>query len=163
MYGLDLKLILTNALGFLLLVFVLRKLAWNNVLGAIDARRDAIKKEIDAAHALRAEAEALRASYDDKLKSIDAEARTRIQAAVTDGQRIAAELKEQTQQQIAVMKIQAQEQIKNEMASARIELRDQIVRLTMMATEKVIKESLDSERHRKLVGDFLSEVDNVRA
>lgn len=163
MYGLDLKLILTNALGFLLLVFVLRRLAWGNLLGAIDQRRDAIKKEIDAAQALRQEAETLRLTYDEKLKTIDAEARTRIQAAVADGQRIAAEIKEQTHQQVLAMRAQGQEQIRNDIATARLELRNEIVRLTMLATEKLIHESLDGEKQRKLVQDFLREIEGARA
>ncbi len=162
MFGVELKFLLTNAVGFLLLVFILRKLAWSNLLGAIDARREAIRREIEAAEALRAEAERQRADYDARLAKIEAEARAKLQEAVADGQRIAAEIKEQTRQEAADMIAKAEERIRLEHAQALIALRDDVVRLTMTATEKVVRESMDGERHERMIRDFLKEIEGAR-
>ena len=162
MFGVELKFLLTNAIGFLLLVLVLRNLAWGKLLGAIDARRDAIKSEIEAAEAQRAEAERQRQDYEARLATIEAEARAKVQEAVADSQRIAAEIKEQTRVEAADMIAKAEERIRLEQAQALIALRDDVVRLTMMATEKVVKESMDAARHDRLIRDFLQEIGDAR-
>lgn len=162
MFGVELKFLLTNAIGFLLLVLVLRKLAWGNLLGAIDARREAIRTEIEAAEAQRAEAERQRKEYEARLAKIEAEARAKVQEAVADGQRIAAEIKEQTRVEAADMIAKAEERIRLEQAQALIALRDDVVRLTMSATEKVVKESMDGERHERMIRDFLKEIEGAR-
>ena len=162
MFGVELKFLLTNVIGFLLLVLVLRNLAWGKLLGAIDARRDAIKSEIEAAQAQRAEAERQRKDYEARLATIEAEARAKVQEAVADSQRIAAEIKEQTRVEAADMIAKAEERIRLEQAQALIALRDDVVRLTMMATEKVVKESMDGARHDRMIRDFLREIEDAR-
>lgn len=162
MFGVEVKFLLTNAIGFLLLVGILHKLAWGRLLGAIDARRLAIKTEIEAAEAQRAEAERQRKDYESRMAKIEAEARAKVAEAVTDGQRIAAEIKEQTRLEAADMISKAEERIRIEQAQALIALRDDVVRLTMMATEKVVMESMDGERHERMIRDFLKEIEGAR-
>ena len=162
MFGVEVKFLLTNAIGFLLLVGVLHKLAWGRLLGAIDARRLAIKTEIAAAEAQRAEAERQRKDYESRMARIEAEARAKVAEAVTDGQRIAAEIKEQTRVEATDMIAKAEERIRIEHEQALIALRDDVVRLTMMATEKVVKESMDGERHERMIRDFLKEIEGTR-
>ena len=162
MFGVEVKFLLTNAIGFLLLVGVLHKLAWGRLLGAIDARRLAIKTEIEAAEAQRAEAERQRKDYESRMARIEAEARAKVAEAVTDGQRIAAEIKEQTRVEATDMIAKAEERIRIEHEQALIALRDDVVRLTMMATEKVVKESMDGERHERMIRDFLKEIEGTR-
>jgi F-type H+-transporting ATPase subunit b len=163
MYGLDLKLILTNALGFLLLLFVLRKVAWGRLLGAIDERRDLIRREVEATEQLKAEAERLRRDYDERIKTIDAEARARLQAAIHDAERIAGEIRQQADARARDLVAHAERRIAQEQAKALVELREEIVRLTLLATERVLKESLDGERQRRLIRDFIAEVEAARA
>ncbi len=162
MFGVELKFLLTNAIGFLLLVVVLRKLAWGRLLGAIDARRLAIKREIEAAEAQHAEAARQRKDYETRMAAIEAEARSKVAEAVADGQRIAAEIKEQTRVEATDMIAKAEERIRLEQAQALVALRDDVVRLTMMATEKVVKESMDGARHERMIRDFLREVEGTR-
>ncbi len=162
MFGVELKFLLTNAIGFLLLVLVLRKLAWGRLLGAIDARQLAIKTEIEAAEAQHAEAERQRKDYESRMAKIEAEARSKVAEAVADGQRIAAEIKEQTRVEATEMIAKAEERIRLEHAQALVSLRDDIVRLTMTATEKVVKESMDDARHERMIRDFLQEVEGTR-
>ena len=163
MYGLDLKLIITNAIGFFLLLFILRKLAWKQLLGAIDQRRDSIRAEVEAGQKLKADAESLRRDYEERMKGIEAEARAKLAAAVHDAERVAAEMKEQAHMEARDMIAKAEERILHEQAKAMLALREDVVNLTMIATEKILKESLDTEKQRKMIRDFLAEIEGVRA
>lgn len=163
MYGLDLRLILTNAFGFLLLVFILRKLAWGHILGAIDARRAAIQREVDAAERLRAEAEQLRGGYEARLTGIEAEARARLQAAVHDAERIAGEIKDAARADVRELMTKTEQRLRIEHAAALVRLKEEMVDLTIRAAERVVQESLDGDRQRRLVREFLDEIEATRA
>jgi F-type H+-transporting ATPase subunit b len=45
--------------------------------------------------------------------------------------------------------------IESERAKAAVEMRDQLVDLTMAATEKIIKESLTRKKHQDIIDDFI--------
>ena len=71
----DVPQVLTQILGFLLMVWILRRYAWGPVIGMLEARREKIAGEFKEGERLKAEAMALKARYDAELKTIDAQAR----------------------------------------------------------------------------------------
>src|SRR6267142_6889805 len=93
----DVRQVATQILGFLLLLWGLRKWAWGPVLGLLEARRQKIAGAFDEAERRKAEALELKAKYEQDLRGIEAQARQRIQQAVTEAQKVAAEIKSQAQ------------------------------------------------------------------
>ena len=55
----------------------------------------------------------------------------------------------------------AKEEIEHEIAKARLTLRDDIVDLSGLMTEKILKEKMSPADHKKLVNQFLKEMENV--
>src|SRR4029077_3101190 len=98
----DVPQVLTQILGFLLMVWILRRYAWGPVMGMLEARREKIAGEFKEADRLKAEAVGLKARYETDMKGIEAQARQRMQEAVAEGQRVAAEIKTQAQKDAAV-------------------------------------------------------------
>src|SRR6056297_520579 len=88
------KILVTNVIAFLILVWVLAKYAWGPMMSVLDQRRDKIKSEYDAAATKLGEAEQLRQDYDSKLAEIKALERERLQEAVKRGEEIAARLEQ---------------------------------------------------------------------
>ena len=72
-------------------------------------------------------------------------------------------MKAEAQAATREMRAHAAQQIAQEHAKAIVELREEIVRLTLLASERVIKESLDTERQRRLIREFIQEVETTRA
>jgi len=60
----DVPQVLTQILGFLLMVWILRRYAWGPVIGMLEARREKIAGEFKEGERLKAEAVALKARYD---------------------------------------------------------------------------------------------------
>ena len=79
----DVRQVITQILGFLIMVWVLRKYAWGPLLGMLEARRQKIAGEFQAADRLKAEAVELKNRYELELRSIEGHARQRLQEAVT--------------------------------------------------------------------------------
>jgi F-type H+-transporting ATPase subunit b len=158
----DFPLVATQIVGFLLMVWILRRYAWGPVLRTLEARREKIAGELSAADRTRAEANELKGQYETKLRSADAEARQRIQEAISEGQRVAAEIKSQAQVEAQHRLARAEDDIDREREKAKEILKDQVIRLSMRTAEKILRTKLDDPMHHKLVGEFIDEVGAIR-
>jgi F-type H+-transporting ATPase subunit b len=158
----DIRQVVTQVLGFLLMVWILSRYAWKPLLGALEARRQKIADEFQHADRLKREAEELRSSYDAQLRGIEARARQRLQEAVAEGHKVAAEIKGQAQREAVQRLERAGEEIAHERDKAREALKEQVIQLSMRSAEKVLRTKLDDPMQRKLVGEFLDEVEALK-
>jgi F-type H+-transporting ATPase subunit b len=160
--GLKLGELITQIIGFLIAVWILKKFAWKPLLGMLEKRREKIKTDLDAAEKIRGDASATLADYQVKLKEIDTEARAKIQEAISEGNRIAAEIREQSRTEAKDIISKAREELSRDIAKARVELRNDMVNMAIAATEKIIAEKLDDEKHRSMLNRFLDEVEDFK-
>jgi F-type H+-transporting ATPase subunit b len=158
----DIRQVVTQILGFLLMVWLLRRYAWGPLLAFLEARRQKIAGEFQAAERLKAEAGELKTRYEQELRTIDAQARQRLQEAVAEGQKVAAEIKVQAQQDAVERIERAQEEIEREREKAKELLKESMVMLSMRTAEKILRQKLDDSTQRKLVGEFIEEVAALR-
>ncbi len=157
----DIQQILTHILGFLIALWVLRRYAWGPLLGLLEERRRRIKADFDAAADKRREAEEAAARYAARLKDIETEARQKIQEAITDGRRIAGEIREEARGEAHRIIEKARADLQRDLAKARVELKNQIVDMTITATERVVRQSLDADAQRRLVTKFVEELEQA--
>ncbi len=154
----DIRQVLTQIIGFLLMLWILRKYAWGPLSGMLEARREKIAGDFKAADRAKAEANDLKVAYEQKLRGADAEARQRILAAVEDGQKAAAEIKAQAQAEAAQRVQRAEDEILREREKAKEQFKDQVVTLSILTAEKILRQKIDDPTQRKLVGEFVDEV-----
>jgi len=98
--NLEIQQILTQALGFLILLFILKKIAWKPLLSLLDERREKISSEFQTIERTKSELSRLEQDYKARLADIDAQARQRIQEAISEGQRISVEIQEKAREEI---------------------------------------------------------------
>ncbi|MDP3787486.1 MAG: F0F1 ATP synthase subunit B [Candidatus Omnitrophota bacterium] len=153
--------IFAQIVGFLLLLFLLRAFAWKKLLKLLDDRRERIASEFKKIEATQAEIAKLRAEYDKKLSDIDETSRTKIQEAMARAKQLAEEVRESSQHQARKILEKAEESIGIELAKAKEELKNKVIDLTINTTEKIIKEKLTEEKDRKLVSEFIEEIDKA--
>jgi F-type H+-transporting ATPase subunit b len=158
----DIRQVLTQIIGFLLMVWLLRRYAWGRVLGMLEARRTKIAGEFQQADRAKAEANELRLKYEQELRGIEAQARQRLQESVAEGQKVAAEMKAQAQREAAQRLARADDEIAREREKAKELLKEQVIRLSMRTAEKILRQKLDESTQRKLVGEFIDEVGAIR-
>ena len=153
--------VLTHMVGFLIALFVLKKFAWLPVLQMLDDRRQKIVDEFADIEAQKKKTEALLIEYGDRIGKIEDEARTRMNASVAEGQKIAAQVKADAQEEARGILTRAQADIERDVEKAKAELKEDMVAMTMSATEKLLHEKLDEAANRKLIERFLNEVETV--
>ena len=160
---LDPAILVTQILGFLSVFWVLRRVAWGPILNALEARRSKIANDVASAERLRKEAEEIKSRYEEEIKTIEAQARERIQLAVSEGQKVAEEIRAEAREEAQRLREKTKVDIRMEYDKARAELHDEIVSLALGAAEKLVEEQMDEDRHRKLVDRFLSEVPGLKS
>jgi len=154
----DIRQVVTQILGFLILLWGLRKFAWGPVLGMLEARRQKIAGEFDLAARKQVEAEQFKSRYEQELRTIEAQARQRILEAVAEGQKVSAEIKAQANQEAAERFARAEDEIAREREKAKELLKQQVIQLSVRGAEKILRQKLDDASQRKLVGEFIDEV-----
>jgi len=158
----DIRQVLTQIVGFLVLVWAMRKWAFGPLVGMLEARRQAIAGEFAAADRAKAEAAELKNRYEIEIRGIEAQARQRIQEAVNEGQKVAGEIRTQAQHEAQQRLERAADEITREREKAKEIVKEQIIRLSMRSAEKILRQKLDEATHRQLVVEFVDEVEAIR-
>jgi F-type H+-transporting ATPase subunit b len=144
---------------FLFTMWVLSKVAFPRIQQALDKRANAIRESIEAAERQRKEADELLAEYRKRLTEAREQAdeimeRARKAAdtakaeATADGKAKREELVAAARRDIEIETRRSLEQIRREVAD-----------LTVLATEKLTRKTLDESDHKRLVEEALGEVD----
>lgn len=156
-----LKEIAVQILGFAVVFFVLKKLAWGNLLGAIDARRHKIEQDFSDIESQKKRLADLETEYKKRLENIEQEARVKIQDAASVGLALARDIQDKARGESDKIIARAKSEIEQDVAKARLTLRDQLVEMSALMTEKIVKQKLDAKEHEKLVDQFLKELEKV--
>jgi F-type H+-transporting ATPase subunit b len=156
--GRDLAVIVTNIIGFLLVLAILRRYAWGPLLNFLEDRRLRIADEFKTIDRQKSEVDQLREDFAAKLKEIDALKREKIQEGASEGHSLAESIKADARKEAEDLRERARADAEREYQAARAQLRDYIVGTTLTATEKIIRERLDEEKHRQLIAASIDEM-----
>jgi F-type H+-transporting ATPase subunit b len=144
---------------FVVSLFILRRAVFPQIGKALDERSKKIEGDIDTAARTREEAEDVLAEYRERLKEARAQSDEIVQRARQAAEAHDKEAKEQGREVIAEATKRAQREIETATQRALDDLRREVADLTIMATEKVTRKTLDSADQRRLVEEALSELD----
>jgi len=148
--------ILAQIINFLILVIILRAVAYKPVARLLQQRTDKIRGEMEKAAADRKAAEQTLADYKSQLADAHKKAQDIVEKAnLTARQEHDAAVAE-TRREIERMKLSAQAEIENERNRAFAEMKSQIVSLSLAAANKVVSKNVDTKENDKLVNDFIA-------
>lgn len=157
----ELKVVLTQTLGFALVVVVFWRFLWGPIQGIIDARRDEVEGTYSAAEEDRKAAAELKADYEKHLAQVDAEMRAKITEAAKEGQALREEIVAESRKQAEQILVRAQDEIGREKDKAVLEIKTRVADLTVNAAGKLIEERLDDPKHRQLVEKFIDDLEGA--
>lgn len=150
--------ILTTLLAFLIFAWIAKKLFWKPLLNTIEERQVRIKSEFDKIDAMQRQVDQLQSDYSKRLSDIEAEARLKLQEAMAQGKAIAEQVAEQARIDAETSRARSEQMLSIELDKARAELKQDVVRMTLAATEKVIRHNMNDQRQQELVSNFVEEL-----
>ena len=136
---------------FVLLLIVLRKVAWKPILATLDERERRIRQSLEQADAARAEAEKTLAGQAEILTGAKKEAQEIVAQSRAAAETAREEILSRARNEAEKMTQAAVREIAQSRDKALEEIRDLAVELSMTATEKLIGKSLSREEHGALI------------
>ena len=128
------------------------------IVSVAEARQREITAQLEAARKEREEAEARLAEAQAKLDDARKTAQTVIEAANKSGEQLRQELRQKAEDESKRTIEAARKDIEAERDAALRSVRNEVAGLVVMATEKVIGETLDDDKHRQLIDKAIQEV-----
>jgi F-type H+-transporting ATPase subunit b len=161
-----LKLLSANELvaqivSFLILLFLLRKFAWDKILKVLDERKARIANELKVIEEEKQNAAKIKAEYEAKMRLVDAQVRKLITAAEESGRKITEEIRQKAREEAHNIVENARVEIQFEIDKAKGKLKDELVDIVIKATEEMIEEKLTEEQDRRIVDNFLQKIDTL--
>ena len=144
---------------FAISLVILRRAVFPQIGKALDARAKGIEGDIDAAADLRKEADQVLEEYRERLKEARAQSEEIVQRARQAAETHESEAKEHGRELLAEAAKRAEREIEAATKRALEDIRREVADLTIMATEKVTRKTLNDADQRRLVEEALGELD----
>ncbi len=149
---------IAELIAFLVMVWILWRYAYPRIIQAAEARQKAIASALEEAERARAEAELRLKDAERRLADARTQAQEVIDAAARSAEQIRQQLRDRGEEEAKRLLERAQADIEAARQKAVDSLRGEVADLVVLATERVIGESLDGDRHRKLIEKAIEEV-----
>jgi F-type H+-transporting ATPase subunit b len=154
--------ILVVAANFLIFLVAAWYLGLRNLPKNLEARRSRIEQSLRDADAARVERE----QAAQERQAVIAQARKEAEDILVRAQRVADESRErdmaETRAQLEQMRERAAADIVTEKERALAEVRGQVAELALAAAGRVVGETMNDARERRLVDEFLSQVNSTQ-
>jgi F-type H+-transporting ATPase subunit b len=140
-------------------MFLLSKLAFPRISEALGRRQQAIEESIDTAERTRTEADKLLEEYRERLKEARAQSDEIVQRARQVAETHEQEAKSRSQEILEEAAKRVERDIEAATTRALSDIRREVADLTILATEKVTRKTLNEADQRRLVEEALGELD----
>ena len=162
-FGVNLGALVFQIINFLLLLYLLNRFLFKRVFALLDERQARISKGLEDAAAAARDRELARAEREAAVAEARKEANEMIARAnkIAEDTRneILADARAEAEQATA----RAREEIVAEKDKAMAEIRGQVAELALAAAGKLVRRQMDDPTQRRLVEEFLAEVEPAKA
>lgn len=149
-------LIIWTIVTFIVLLFVLKKLAWKPLLEALTAREEKIRESLEQAEHARHEAQRLIEENQKQMAQAQGEFQRLMREAREEADKLRAKRKQEAEAEARKIIEQGKMEIEREKEAALVQLRNEVADLAILAASRILDEELDEKKQRKLVDSFLS-------
>jgi F-type H+-transporting ATPase subunit b len=155
--GVNLPLLVVFIINFIVLFVLLRLFLYKPVMKMLDERAKRTKDAMELAEAIKKEFEQAKTEVQKQIEKGRLEAQTIITQAMQVGERLKEESRQEATKQAQAIVDRTRSELETERDKIVGDLRREFVDISISAAEKVIKETLNKEKHRKLIEETLQE------
>ncbi len=159
--GLEPGALLVNIVGFLLLLYLLRRFAFGPVSEFMEQRAARIEQDLKQAREDRTLAAAEREHLQEQLDEMREEFRSEIAKSTRQARQAIAELHAEARVQRQETVAQGEEQLRRAHESMMVEVRRQAAQMAVEVAGRIIHDALDDQRQAALVEEFIEDIDRL--
>ena len=155
--GINLPTLLAQLINFIILLLLLYFAAYKPIIRMLDQRSTKIKESVEQAEAIRKKTAETEEEVKAQLETGRKEAQAIVAQATQIGDRLKEEARKEAREEAKSLIAKARAEIERERDEVVDELRKEFVDIAVTAAGKVIKETLDKEKHRRTIEEVLEE------
>lgn len=155
--GIDGKMLLFQAIAFLILVFVMGKWVFPILLKTVDQRQEAIEAGAKAAQEAEKKATEAQAEVAKLLKEARAEAKDIVATAKDEAVAQIADSEQKAKTRAEKIVKDAHEQLEKDVIAARKALHNDTIELVALATEKIVGKTVSESVDKKIIAEAVKE------
>lgn len=148
--------------AFIVLWILLARFVFKPISNIIKKREEKISSSVNDADKLKEEADRMLVEYRQKLDEARVEAQTIVEQSKTIGENLKNELVEKAKMESSQMIVEARKEIGRERDKALASIKENVVDLTLLATEKLIGKAMKEEDHLKLIEESIKEASKTK-
>ena len=150
--------VIVELVTFLVMLAILGRYVYPEIVKVAEARQRAVAEQLKEAEQARAASEERLKEAEAKLNDARKTAQAVIDAANKSGEQLRQELRQKAEVESKRTIEAARKEIEAERDQAVRSVRNEVASLVVAATEKVIGETLDDQKHRQLIDKAIAEV-----
>ena len=140
-----------------ILLYLLRRFAYKPFLGILERRAEKIRQSVTRAEEIQKQAEATEQEFASRIQEARRQGQEIVNQANQAADRIRADAEQRARGAAEEFLSRARGEITQERERALSELRRQTADLAILAATQVVRESLDTDAHRRIVERVLAE------
>lgn len=160
--GINLGYLISQIVNFTLLAVLLYLVAYKPILRMLDERSARINKGLEDAELASKKAAEMEQEFEQQMMQARKEGQEIIAQATQMSEKTRQDILDKAREEANVIVERAKEDIARERELAMAELREQLADLSLSISEKVIGETLDEQRQRRLIADFLKKTEELQ-
>jgi F-type H+-transporting ATPase subunit b len=158
MFDINPGLIIWTIIVFVILSSLLGRFAWRPLLSALKEREDNIRGALDKAEQAKTEAEEMIRKNQENMAKAEEEYQRMVREAKAMAEKMKEDIVAKANEQARHDLQKAQEEIQRSVEEARQTLRAEVADLAIQATEKILDETLDASKQKKVVDAFINQL-----
>jgi F-type H+-transporting ATPase subunit b len=160
--GINLGYLISQIVNFTLLAVLLYFVAYKPILRMLDERSARIKKGLEDAELASQRASAMEQEFEKRMTEARKEGQEIIAQATQMSEKARQDILDKAREEARAQVEKAREEISRERDLAMAELRQQVADLSLVISEKVIGSTLDEQRQRQLIAEFLEQTEELK-
>ncbi|WAA12177.1 F0F1 ATP synthase subunit B [Fervidibacillus halotolerans] len=148
--------------AFLILMYLLKRYAWEPLQKTMKDREEYVAGEIEAAEKAKKESQEILEQHRQMVKNAREEAQTFIENAKKQGEAQREEIIQTARMEAEKMKESARIEIQQEKEKAVSALREQVSSLSVLIASKVIEKELNEKDQEALIQEFIQKAGEER-
>ena len=153
-------LMIWTVITFIILLLILKKVAWKPILTALDKRESDIRESLAQAEKAKEDAKKILEENQANLAKAEEESKKIIDQSRTYAESLKEQLIKESKEQAKKIVDDASSEIQRKKDAAFEELKGQIAEIAVNAAEKIIRESLDAQKSKQVIDKYLNDVNN---
>jgi len=158
MFDINPGLMIWTVVTFIVLVWVLNRYAWKPLLKVLQDRETEIRHALEEAERARGESAQLLRQNEQNIAKAEQEYRKIVHEGKVFADKLKEEVVAKAHQQAQRELEHAREEIQRGVEVAKQQLRGEIADLAIQAAGRILEESIDARKQKKIVDDFLNQL-----